>query len=186
MSDPKRKNEELTDIDLCYKALGLSVGDSPERIETTYNRLMDMYKNNMKSADAQVRDEAKNSLSLIADMYENIKASVTYQAMEKEYSKMSKRSIEAGKRSAAKSDAPIMKSIYKECPSCTATVSKSATKCPTCKYEFQTVTDRFTSQMFTRTNVIILSVIAVLAVVIVGYLNRALLADVINTFRGGE
>lgn len=183
MSNPKGKNEELMDIDLCYKALGLSMGDSPQQVEMTYNRLMDIYKNNMKSADGQVRMDAKNNMELISDMYANIKSSVTYQAMEKEYSKKSKLSNDAGKSNAAKRDAPAMKSIYKECPSCTAMVSKSATKCPTCKYNFQTVTDRILASK----NLIILGVIVVLVVVgIAGYLNRALIADIINAFRGGE
>ena len=183
MSDP-RKNEELTDIDLCYKALGLSVGDSPEQIEATYNRLTDIYKNNMKSADAHVRDEAKNSLTLIADMYENIKASVTYQAMEKEYAKKGKLSGDAGK---IKAEAAAMRNTHKECPSCMAMVIKSATKCPTCKHEFKTAADKIMGQFLTKTNVIIVSVIILLAVVgIVGYLNRALILDVVNTLRGGE
>ena len=182
MSDPRRKNEELTDIDLCYKALGLSVGDSPAQIETTYNRLMDIYKNNMKSADGQVREDAKNSISLITDMYENIKASVTYQAMEKEYKKMSSRSSDAGKSNVSKSEAQAIKSSYKECPSCMSMISKSAIKCPKCKYDFKTVTATIITQLFTRTNVIILSVIVLLvAVGIAGYLNRALIADIINT-----
>src|SRR5476651_1945070 len=94
MNDAKDQEKELSDIDLCYKALGLSVGDSPERIEMTYNRLMGMSKSNLASGDPAVREEAKNSIALVNQMYENIKASVTYQSMVKEYSKSNAREKE--------------------------------------------------------------------------------------------
>ena len=125
MSDQKNKNDELKDIDLCYKALGLSIGDSPQQVESTYTRLMEIYNNNMKSPDGHVRQDAKNNMELIADMYANIKDSVTYQAMEKEYAKKGKLAESGGKGSVSNNEALLQKGIYKECPSCQSVISKS-------------------------------------------------------------
>ena len=61
MSSTPTNDEELKDIELCYTAMGLSIGDSPAIIEITYKRLVEMYKANLSAPDHRAREEAKDS-----------------------------------------------------------------------------------------------------------------------------
>jgi predicted nucleic acid-binding Zn ribbon protein len=181
MSDQKNKNDELKDIDLCYKALGLSIGDSPQQVESTYTRLMEIYKNNMKSPDGHVRQEAKNNMELIADMYANIKDSVTYQAMEREYAKKGKLAESGGKGSASNNEALLQKGIYKECPSCQSVISKTEKKCPKCKEDLTSGFERFRKDYLTKTNVIVFSVLLIIIIIaVVGFMFSSQIMEIIN------
>ena len=179
MNDAKDQEKELSDIDLCYKALGLSVGDSPERIDMTYNRLMGMSKSDLASGDPAVREEAKNSIALVNQMYENIKASVTYQSMVKEYSKSNAREKET-----QGIDPRLMKNIYKECPSCRSIISKAVKTCPKCKFVYKTFSEKLFEDYLTPKHIIIISVVVVVGLcAYIGIQNPDLIDKVLSVFR---
>src|ERR1035437_4090586 len=118
MSNAPANDEGLKDVELCYTALGLSTGDSPVKIEMMYKRLVEMYKTSLTAPDHRAREEAKESLSLIEEMYDKIKNSVTYQSMLKEQERRGKLQGGAERARTPNAGAVMMDSSVMNCPMC--------------------------------------------------------------------
>lgn len=79
---PKTTNATIgrTDIELCFKALGLSTDATPAQVDKAYDSYMQRCKRDMLSADPGKRERARSDMDMISDMHFRIKKSVTYAA----------------------------------------------------------------------------------------------------------
>jgi hypothetical protein len=184
MSNTPTNDEGLKDIELCYTAMGLSMGDSPAKIEMSYKRLVEMYKANLAAPDHRAREEAKDSLRLIEEMYDKIKNSVTYQSMLREQERRSKlqggteraRTPNAGAR---KMDSSVMK-----CPMCLTVITKGVKRCPRCKGRIYTPAEKLMNKIFTKTNAIMFFCVVLLVVMaFIGLMFSEQIKEMVNSFR---
>jgi hypothetical protein len=164
MSTTPTSDEGLKDIELCYTAMGLSMGDSPAKIEMTYKRLVEMYKANLAAPDHRAREEAKGSLRLIEEMYDKIKNSVTYQSMLREQERRGKLQGGAERARTANAGAGMMDRSLMHCPMCHTVITKGIKICPRCKGRIYTPAEKLMNKIFTKTNMIIFFGVALLAV----------------------
>ena len=67
--DVKQREVEKSDIELCYKAMGLSFSDNPERVEKTYRKLKDEYGKATRSATAAERSTATENLQQLEGLF---------------------------------------------------------------------------------------------------------------------
>jgi rubrerythrin len=183
MSDSMTDEEGLKDIELCYTAMGLSIGDSPDKIQMTYNRLSEMYKANLAAPDPKAREEAKESLKLIEEMHDKIKKSVTYQSMAREYEKRGK--LQGADRSrSSSSGAGVLASTTMNCPMCHTVINKKSKVCPRCKARIYTPFEKAMNKIFTKTNVIIFFCLVIIGVIaVIGYLFSDQIMELVNSFR---
>lgn len=150
------QDKELTDVILCYKAMGISIDDSPEQIERTYKLLTEEYRKNLASLDPAVRENARNSMVLVKEMYDKIKGSITYTAKAKECLKAGMREADGPKTSRAATAVKVEKSRLMNCPSCRSMINIGLKTCPICKTRIYSKTEKFLNQYFTKTTIIIL------------------------------
>jgi hypothetical protein len=168
MSNPgtEEQDDKLKDVILCYQAMGVSVSDSPEQIEFTYNSLTKEYKKNLTSTDPTVREDAKNSLALIDELYDTIKGSVTYNSMAREFEKQGDRKTDVKKLRKPEVKVTVPKVMTVICPSCYNLINKGLKTCPKCKARIYGKTERFMRQIFTKRNLIVLGVFLTLAIIV--------------------
>ena len=184
MSDNTVKGGELNDIDLCYTALGLSLGDSPAKIEMAYHRLSETYKANLSAPDPRLREDAKESLKLIEEMYGKIKNSVTYQAMLKDQERRSRLQGDTEKVRNQSAGAGVMASSMMNCPTCTTVIRKGLKTCPRCKAPILTPIEQVFNKIFTKTNVIVFSCIVLICMVVfIGLMFPEQIKGLVNLFR---
>lgn len=141
------QNEEVLDTSLCYLALGVSISDSPQRIQETYERLVRKYKAEFNSLDPSIKEAAREQLDIIERMYHTITVSVSYASKAKDQMKA------AG----AMDRTPAVRRITSDltnCPSCSAPVSKAAQSCPFCKAMLLTPWKKFQRKYLTVTNLL--------------------------------
>ena len=184
MSSAPTDDEGLKDIELCYTAMGLSIGDSPAQIEITYKRLVEMYKANLTAPDHQTREDAKASLRLIEEMYDKIKNSVTYQSMLRDQQRQSKLQGETARARTSNAGAGMMDKSVMKCPMCHTVIKKGVKFCPRCKGRIYTTAEKLMNIIFTKTNLIIFSVVMLLAItVFFGLMFQEQIKDLVNSFR---
>lgn len=141
------QNQEVLDTSLCYQALGVSISDSPQRIEETYERLVRKYKAEFNSLDPSIKEAAREQLEIIERMHHTIICSVSYASKVKDQTKTGG---PMGKAPAARR----VTSNLANCPSCSAPISKSAKSCPFCKAAFMTPWEKFQRRYLTMTNLL--------------------------------
>ena len=71
MSAESEKEKEFSDIELCYKAMGLSFSDNPEQVEKTYRKLKDEYTKAIRSTDQKERLAASENLKQLGRAVHN-------------------------------------------------------------------------------------------------------------------
>lgn len=119
-------DKELTDIALCYQALGTDISATPAQLERLYVSLAAEYKKKLLSTDPSVRDAARANLEQVGVMYEKIKGSITYRAMENK----SANAAEARPGRAARG--PEVR-VTVHCTCCNGLIPKGLRTCPICK-----------------------------------------------------
>lgn len=78
MSDENIDNE-LKDVELCYKGMGIPFDSSPDEVERAYRSLTERFKRDMLSPDLEKRLKAKEDIEVVNNLYGKIKNSVNYQ-----------------------------------------------------------------------------------------------------------
>lgn len=141
------QNEEVLDTSLCYMALGVSISDSPQRIQETYERLVRKYKAEFNSLDPNIKEAAREQLDIIERMYHTITVSVSYASKAKDQMK-------EGSSTSKTTAARRITSDLTNCPSCSAPVSRSAHTCPFCKATLLTPWKKFQRKYLTVTNLL--------------------------------
>ena len=122
-------DKELTDIALCYQALGSDISATPAQLEQLYKSLTLDYKKKLVSLDPAIRETARVNLEQVSVLYEKITGSITYRAMEKEYRKNANLA-EAGPRRAARNPEAT---VRVHCSCCNGLIPKGLRTCPICK-----------------------------------------------------
>jgi hypothetical protein len=184
MSNASADNHELKDVELCYTALGLSIGDSPAKIEMTYKRLVETYKANLASPDPAARADAQNSLKLIEEMYDKIKNSVTYQTMYRDQERRNKMHGEAEKSRMQQSEAGALDKSLTKCPTCRTVINKGLKTCPRCKARIVSPFEKLMEKIFTPTNVIVFGCIVVIGTLaFIGFTFPEQVKEILGLFR---
>jgi hypothetical protein len=163
------QDQELTDVILCYKAMGLSLDDGPSHIEQTYMGLTEAYRKNLSSPDPVIREDARKNIALMKEMYDKIKGSITYNTMVREQEKSGKLAEEQ-KAAKVKPQVVKLENHLMNCPSCRNVISKRSKSCPICKYRFLSPLQKLMDRFVTTRNVAIAGVILVLLVVAIVFI----------------
>ena len=126
----ERLEDDLKDVDLCYKGLGIPFDSPPEEVERAYRFLTEKIKKDQLSSDPAKRKQAGEEAELINALYEKIRNSINYQRKLRERSY--DRDAPEGERE--RKTAPSgPKVIMKICPSCNNAVNSTFKVCPICK-----------------------------------------------------
>ncbi|HZV82002.1 MAG TPA: hypothetical protein VFF53_07530 [Geobacteraceae bacterium] len=67
-----------SDIDLCFKALGIPSDATPAQVEQAYAAFIERGRRKTLSADPVLREQAINDMELISDIHFRVIQSVTY------------------------------------------------------------------------------------------------------------
>ena len=184
MSTSSVKDDELKDIELCYNALGLDMGDPPGKVEFAFKRLSETYRANMASPDPKAREEARESLRLVEEMYDKITKSVTYLTTLKDQEKRGKIQEGGERTKPADYGTEVTRSSLMNCPMCDTLIEKGSKVCPRCKGRIFTATEQLMTKLFSPTIIILLCsliVIGVFAFLFLMYSDQ--IKDLIGSFR---
>ncbi|HJV66705.1 MAG TPA: hypothetical protein VJ550_13285 [Geomonas sp.] len=170
------EHKELNDITLCYQAMGLALDASPETVDRRYRALCDEYRKKSASPDVSVREEAKVSLELLNEMYQNIRNSITFLAAERESEK---------RRQAAGVQAPVKRvhsavaerGVMMACPRCNGSIVIGSKVCPICKVEILTTAEKIAAHFTMKRVIIYLVILAVLVLAALRMLAPNLFTD---------
>lgn len=75
-----RKNPKVsrTDIELCFKALGVPYEATPAEVDKAYDSFIEKCRRGLQSADPSKVQRTRSDMELISDLHFKIKKSVTY------------------------------------------------------------------------------------------------------------
>ena len=168
------QDNELTDVSLCYQSLGIPLGASPTEIEQVFKALTEEYKAKLASPDPAGREEASRNLEQLNEMYDKIRGSVTYRAMEKDHLKR----IGNAPASEARVKRPVHRAVIEKtpminCPRCNGVIAKSLKTCPICKSRLYTVTEKIMRAYFSPTKIVIYCLVLAVAASLVFFLNKS-------------
>ena len=160
--DVSEEQKELTDVALCYQSMGVQFDSSAAEIEQRYRSLAEEYKKTLGSADPAKREEASQSLELIGVLYDKIRTSITYRAVQKDYQKKSSDELISetqAKRTVHKVVAEM--SIMRQCPRCNGLIGKELKTCPICKSPVLNAMQKILRDYFTPGKVVVYCLVIV-------------------------
>jgi uncharacterized protein with PIN domain len=165
MSDVTEKENELSDIELCYKAMGLSFSDNPEQVEKTYRKLKDEYGNAMRSAEPAVRQSATENMKQLEDLFVTITGSLIYKDYAREYEKYKAQKAEQlAARKQKLQDLPVVKEELTNCPYCRKPISHKLKVCIYCHGKILTPMEQLMAKVFSTRNLIIATILVILII----------------------
>jgi hypothetical protein len=138
--------EIYDDIDLCYKVMGLTFSDPPDRVDRVYNGLVAEYTNNMQSTDPALRNEAKANLEQTKELYERITSSMIYKDYAREYEKY--KQLKQAELEEKRLKAEAGRASMVPCPSCGKMLSASTNICIYCNHRVPTAVEQKLKGMF--------------------------------------
>jgi len=163
----KNLMEIYDDIDLCYKVMGLTFSDPPDKVDKVYNGLIAEYTKSMQSADPAARQAAKDNLEQTKDLYERITGSMIYKDYAREYEKY--KQLKAEEMQARKQKQEAEKEVMASCPYCNRQIPAKHKVCIYCHGKILTPMELLMAKVFTTRNVVIVTtlVLFVIAAVVV-------------------
>ena len=165
MSDDAKKENELSEIELCYKAMGLSFSDNPEQVEKTYRKLKDEYNRGMHSNDSSERSAAAENLHQLEELFKTITGSLIYKDYAREYEKYKEvKAEEIAARKQKQAEQHAVKDALIICPYCSKPISTKLKACIYCHGKILTPTELLMEKMFSTRNIVIAAIVAVLVV----------------------
>jgi hypothetical protein len=167
------QENELTDVVLCYQAMGVSLEASPAQVEQMYKALTEENKKKLAAPEPAAREDAKKNQEQLNEMYDKIRGSITYRTMEKDHEK--KASAAAVNQVSAKRPAhraAVEKRQLVNCPRCNGSIAKGLKSCPICKGPLYTTTQKIMRACFSLKKLIIYCLILVAAASLTFYLNQ--------------
>lgn len=171
MSDMSEK--ELSDIELCYKAMGLSFSDNPEQVERTYRKLKDEYAKAMRSTDPSERLGATENLKQLEELFTTITGSLIYKDYAKEYEKYKEiKAADMAARKQKQAENPAVKESLVNCPYCHKLIAPNLKICLYCRGKILTPMENLLGNVFTAKNMIVLSAVVLLLIVGIVLLKR--------------
>jgi len=157
---------ELSNIELCYKAMGLSFSDNPEQVERTYRKLKEQYGKAMRSADPSERAGANENLKQLEELFTTITGSVIYKDYAREYAKYKEsKAEEQATRKQKQVEKPVVKDILVNCPYCHKLISPKLKVCMYCRGKILTPMEKMIENFFTTKSIIIITVVLLLIAV---------------------
>jgi len=163
MSDISEK--ELSDIELCYKAMGLSFSDNPEQVEKTYRKLKDEYSKAMNSSEATGRQAASENMRQLEELFTTITGSLIYKDYAREFEKYKAgKAEELAKRKQKQQQKPVVQEAMIKCPYCQKPIAAKMKVCIYCHGKILTPLEKIIAKVFTTRNLIILTIVVVLAI----------------------
>ncbi len=163
MSDVSEKEKELSDIELCYKAMGLSFSDNPEQVESVYKKLKDEYGKAIRSTDQAARSAATESLKQLEELFLTIKGSMIYKDYAREYEKYKALKAEQMAARKLKQPPPVKETLVK-CPFCQKLIMPKLKVCIYCHGKILTPMEQLMAKVFSTRNLIVLAVVIVLVI----------------------
>jgi hypothetical protein len=163
VSDPNKNLMEIyDDIDLCYKVMGLTFSDPPDKVDSVYKELVDKYTRESHGADLERRQGAQVNLEQVHDLYERITSSLIYKDYAREYEKYKQLKAEQnkGKKKPEAEKPPEMM----RCPYCDKQISAKLKECIYCHGKILTPMEMLMKKFFSTRNMIIVSVVLVLII----------------------
>ena len=163
MSDVGEK--ELSDIELCYKAMGLSFSDNPEIVEKTYRKLKDEYSKAMHSTDHAQRATASGNLKQLEELFTTITGSMIYKDYAREYEKYkAEKAAQLAERKQKQQEKPVVKDPLVSCPYCKKMITSNQKVCIYCHGKILTPMEQMMAKIFSTRNLVIATVLVVLVI----------------------
>jgi hypothetical protein len=165
MSDLSEKEKELSDIELCYKAMGLSFSDNPEQVEKTYRKLKDEYGKSMHSPDLAERASASENMKQLEELFTTITGSLIYKDYAREYEKY--KSLKAEKLAEHRlkqQQKPVVKETLVNCPYCKKLIAPKLKVCIYCHGKILTPMEMLMAKVFSTRNLIVATIVVVLVI----------------------
>lgn len=173
MSEASEKEKEFADIDLCYKALGLSFSDNPEQVEKTYKKLKDDYGKAMRSTDLTERTTATENLKQLEELFATITGSLIYKDYAREFERYQALHAEKiAERKLKQQQQAAVKEALVNCPYCKKPIAAKLKVCIYCHGKILTPMEQLMANVFSTRNLIIITVIVVLAIAGVVFMNN--------------
>lgn len=155
--------KELSDIELCYKAMGLSFSDNPEQVSKTYRKLKEEYTRAMHSSDSAERHSAAENLKQLEELFSTITESLIYKDYAREYEKyLALKAEERAERKLKQDQHPVVKEALIDCPFCHKPIPAKVKMCMYCHGKIVTPLEKLMAKLFSTRNLIIVFVAAVL------------------------
>lgn len=165
MSSESEKEKEFSDIELCYKAMGLSFSDNPEQVEKTYRKLKDEYGKAMRSTDPSERSRAAENLKQLEELFSTITGSLIYKDYAAEYEKY--KVLKAEQMSARKQkqqEQPVVKEALINCPYCKKPIAAKLKICIYCHGKILTPMEQLMAKVFSTKNLVVLTIVVLLVI----------------------
>ena len=173
MSDISEKEKELSDIELCYKAMGLSFSDNPEQVERTYRKLKEEYDKAIRSSDLATRSAATESLKQLEELFTTITGSLIYKDYAKEFEKLKTLKAEQmAERKLKQQQKPADKNALVDCPYCHKPIASNLKVCIYCHGKIMTQAEQLMANMLTTKNVIVAAIVVMLLISGVVFLTK--------------
>jgi len=168
-SGEKNLTEIDDDIDLCYKAMGLSFSDPPDKVDRVYKTLVAEYTKGMSVGDPTARQNAKGNLEQVQDLYERITSSTIYKDYAREYEKYKqlKEAERAEKGNKQKAAPEPVKPTVINCPYCNKKISVDLKVCLYCHHKILTPFEQMMAKIFSTRNIIMAVVLALIVAAVV-------------------
>lgn len=161
MSDADANDKKLSDIELCYKAMGLSFSDNPQVVEKVYRKLKDDSERQMHSSDPAERLAGKESLKQLEELFATITESLIYKDYAREYEKY--KAAKAEQMAARKQkQPPVVKEMMVNCPYCNKLIIPKLKVCLYCHGKILTPMEQLMEKLFSRRNLIVMIVVVAL------------------------
>jgi len=168
VGDPTRNLMEIyDDIDLCYKVMGLTFSDPPDKVDKVYNSLIAEYTKSMQSADPVGRQAAKENLAQTKELYERITGSMIYKDYAREYEKY--KQLKAEEMQARKQKQEAEREVMACCPYCNRQIPAKQKVCIYCHGKILTPMELLMEKVFSTRNVVVatIMILFVIAAVVV-------------------
>lgn len=167
MGGDSEKEKEYSNIELCYKAMGLSFSDNPEQVEGTYRKLKDEYDKAMRSTDPAERVGASENMKQLEELFTTITGSLIYKDYAREFEKYKALKAEKlAERKLKQQQKPVVKEVLVNCPYCNKPIASKLKVCIYCHGKILTPIEQLMAKVFSTRNMI--AVIVVLALVGLG------------------
>lgn len=165
MGEAADKEKELSDIELCYKAMGLSFSDNPEQVEKTYRKLKDEYGRAMRSSDQAERAAATENLKQLEELFTTITGSMIYKDYAREYEKYKEiKASEMSERQKKKAEQSAVKEELVNCPYCHKLIAPKLKVCMYCRGKILTPMEKLMEQIFSPKYLVIAGIFVVLVI----------------------
>ena len=163
MSDAAEK--EQFEIDLCYKAMGLSFSDNPEQVEKTYRKLKDEYGKAMRSSDLTERATATENLKQLEELFITITGSMIYKDYAREFEKYNaSKAEEMAARKQKQQQKQAVKEALVNCPYCHKMIAANLKVCLYCHGKILTPMEQMMAKLFSTRNLVVLTIVVVLVI----------------------